>query len=68
MANGYTYTYNNNEQRGKMNTYEITFQDSDYTLHTSGEGEDEEKAVENAIKNLMEQGVDVSKAHVLEVE
>ena len=56
------------KEREKMQTYEITFQDSDYTLHTQGEGEDEEKAVEDAIKNLKEQGIDVSKAYVLEVE
>ncbi len=52
-----------------MTSYEITFQTSNYTLHTQGEGVDEDEAVANAIKTLKEEdGIDVSKAWVLEVE
>lgn len=52
-----------------MTSYEITFQTSNYTLHTQGVGADEDEAVADAIKNLKdEDGIDVSKAWVLEVE
>lgn len=51
-----------------MNTYDITFQTGDYTLHTQGEGVDEESAIKNAeAKLLAEHGIDLSKASVLEV-
>jgi hypothetical protein len=51
-----------------MNTYEITFQTSDYTLHTKGEGVDEGSAIKNAEARLFsEHGLDLSKAYVLEV-
>ena len=52
-----------------MTSYEITFQTPNYTLHTQGVGADEDEAVADAIKNLKdEDGIDVSKAWVLEVE
>ena len=52
-----------------MSSYEITFQTPNYTLHTQGVGADEDEAVADAIKNLKdEDGVDVSRASVMEVE
>ena len=52
-----------------MTSYEITFQTPNYTLHTLGVGADEKEAIADAIKNLKdEDGVDVSRASVMEIE
>ena len=51
-----------------MNTYDVTFQTAGYTLHATGEGADEDSAVEDASKRLLEDyGIDTSKASVVEV-
>jgi hypothetical protein len=68
-----TFTLTPTTKKGKkmdtMTSYEITFQTPNYTLHTQGVGADEDEAVADAIKNLKdEDGIDVSKAWVLEVE
>lgn len=51
-----------------MKTYDVTFQTAEYTLHTQGQGTDEDSAVDNASQKLFQtHGISTLSASVMEV-